>query len=75
MELPDYFESTKGTGILATADSGGTVDLAVYAKPHFEDKDTVSFIMADRLLHHNLQSNPHAAFLFMEIVYDDTLLY
>ena len=27
---------------------------------------TLAFIMRDRLTHHNLQSNPHAAFLFME---------
>jgi hypothetical protein len=26
----------------------------------------VAFIMPDRLTHHNLQSNPHAAFLFIE---------
>jgi len=28
--------------------------------------NTVAFIMRDRLTHHNLQSNPHAAFLFVE---------
>jgi len=30
------------------------------------DKKTVAFIMPDRLTHHNLQSNNHAAYLFME---------
>ena len=30
------------------------------------DPDTVAFIMLDRLTHHNLQSNPNAAYLFME---------
>jgi len=30
------------------------------------DEETVAFIMADRLTHNNLQSNPHAAYLFME---------
>jgi hypothetical protein len=30
------------------------------------DSDTVAFIMRDRLTHHNLKSNPHAAYLFME---------
>jgi hypothetical protein len=29
-------------------------------------EETVAFIMADRLTHKNLQSNPHAAYLFKE---------
>jgi hypothetical protein len=66
MKLREYFEKTKGIGVLATADAQGRVDLAVYARPHFMDDDTVAFIMADRLTHKNLQSNPHAAYLFVE---------
>jgi hypothetical protein len=66
MTLREYFEKTKGTGILATADSAGQVDAAVYSRPHFLDEQTVAFIMADRLTHSNLQSNPHAAYLFVE---------
>jgi hypothetical protein len=66
MTLSEYFEKTKGTGILATADAAGDVDAAVYARPHFLDEQTVAFIMADRLSHRNLQSNPHAAYLFVE---------
>ncbi len=66
MTLRDYFESVKGRGVLATADADGRVDAAVYARPHFIDDDTVAFIMRDRLTHHNLQSNSHAAYLFME---------
>ncbi len=66
MKLSEYFEKTRGRGVLATADSGGKVNAAVYARPHFMDKETVAFIMADRLTHKNLQSNPHAAYLFME---------
>ena len=34
-KLKAYFESTKGTGILATADSNGKVDAAIYSRPHF----------------------------------------
>ena len=45
---------------------GGKVDAAIYARPHFMDDGTLAVIMRDRLTHHNLQSNPHAAFLFME---------
>lgn len=66
MKLRDYFEKTKGLGIIATSDSKGKVGLAVYGRPHFINEKTLAFIMADRLMHKNLQSNPHAAYLFME---------
>ena len=66
MELSEYFEKTEGTGVLATSDASGLVDAAVYARPHFLNEQTVAFIMADRLSHRNLQSNPHAAYLFIE---------
>jgi hypothetical protein len=65
-KLQEYFESTKGLGVLATADSNGKVDAAVYSKPHFLEEGTLAFIMRDRLTHHNLQSNPSATFLFVE---------
>ena len=66
MKLSEYFENVKGYGVLATADSAGKGDVAMYARPHFMDEETIAFIMPDRLTHHNLQSNPHAAYLFME---------
>jgi hypothetical protein len=66
MDLKDYFDTTEGRGVLATADAEGKVDAAVYSRPHVMDAETVAFIMRDRLTHHNLQSNPHAAYLFME---------
>jgi len=66
MELKQYFESTKGTGVIATADGDGKVDAAIYARPHFVEDGTLAVIMRDRLTHHNLQSNPHATFLFIE---------
>ena len=66
MELKTYFEGTEGSGVLATADRNGKVDIAVYAKPHFLEDGTVAFIMADRLTHENLQDNDSAAYLFME---------
>lgn len=65
-DLQKYFESTKGFGVLATADSNGKVDAAVYSRPHFLEEGTLTFIMRDRLTHHNLQSNPSATFLFVE---------
>jgi hypothetical protein len=66
MDLQRYFKDTKGRGVLATADENGKVDLAVYGSPHFMEDGSIAFIMADRLTHHNLQSNDHAAYLFME---------
>lgn len=66
MELKPYFENVEGKGILATADANGKVDAAIYARPHFMDDGTLALIMRDRLTHHNLQSNPHACYMFIE---------
>jgi hypothetical protein len=66
MTLREYFEKKKGKGVIATCDSSGKVGIAVYARPHFINEKTVAFIMADRLMHKNLQSNPYAAYLFIE---------
>lgn len=66
MNLSEYFEKSKGFGVLSTADASGHVDTAIYARPHVSDDQTVAFIMADRKSHDNLQSNPHAAYLFKE---------
>jgi len=66
MTLKEYFDTTKGLGTLSTADSDGKVDAAIYARPHFMEDGTLAFIMRDRLSHHNLQSNPHAVYLFKE---------
>jgi hypothetical protein len=66
-ELNNYFENTAGRGVLATADAKGLVNQAVFARPHCMDDGTVSFIMPNRLTRKNLQENPHAAYLFMEM--------
>ena len=66
MNLSEYFEKAEGLGVLSTADASGHVDTAIYARPHVMDDQAVAFIMADRKSHHNLQSNPHAAYLFKE---------
>lgn len=66
MNLSDYFDNTKGYGVLATADSAGRVNAAVYARPHFFDDNTIAFIMRERLTHANLQTNPHATYLFIQ---------
>jgi len=66
MKLSNYFEETEGVGVLATADADGNVDAAIYGRPHFLDDETVAFIAAEKLTHANLQSNPHAVYLFKE---------
>jgi hypothetical protein len=64
MKISEYFENTRGVGVLSTADKSGKVAAAVYGRPHFIDEETVAFIAADRLTHANLQSNPSAVYLF-----------
>lgn len=66
MNLRDYFKKAHGTGVLATADAHGKVNIAVYSRPHVFDDGTIAFLMRQRLTHHNIQSNPHAAYLFRE---------
>ena len=65
-DLKEYFEKTKGMGVMATADKEGKVNAAVYSRPHFLEDGSLAFIMRERLTHHNLQSNPFAAYLFVE---------
>ena len=67
MKLSEYFETIEGVGVLATADAHGKVDAALYGRPHFFDEETIAFIDADKLTHANLQSNPHAVYLFKEM--------
>lgn len=66
MSLANYFDNVKGIGVLGTADPEGKVDLALYARPHVIDDETVAFVMEDHLSHRNIAANPHAAYLFLE---------
>jgi hypothetical protein len=67
MKLSEYFEKREGVGVLATADADGNVNAALYGRPHFFDDETLAFIAAEKLTHANLQSNPHAVYLFKEM--------
>jgi hypothetical protein len=64
--LKDYFESKQGTGIFATTDPEGRVDVAIYAKPLVIDETTVAFVMRQRLSHQNLKQTMHVAYMFLE---------
>ena len=66
MNLKTYFENVEGTGVLSTADEKGNVNSAVYAAPHVTDRDEVAFIMRSRKSSQFVESNPRAAYLFME---------
>ena len=66
MQLQEYFENASGVGVMSTADGGGKVDSAIYARPHVMTDGTIAFIMRERLTHKNLQENPYASYLFIE---------
>ncbi len=66
MELAEYFENTKGVGILATSDSDGNCNTAIYSRPYLIDDNIVAFSMLERLSYSNIQSNPKAAYMFIE---------
>ncbi|MDY0211637.1 MAG: pyridoxamine 5'-phosphate oxidase family protein [Desulfuromonadaceae bacterium] len=65
-QLEQYFENAEGTGILSTCAADGKVNSALYARPRFFAQERIGFIMLGRLSYANLQSNPHAAYLFLE---------
>ncbi len=66
MNLKDYFSNARGLGILSTAHSSGSVNSALYSRPHFLGDDLVSFIMRDRLTRANLLTNPKANYMFVQ---------
>lgn len=66
MKLKDYFKEKNGISILSTAKSDGKLTIAIYSKPHVLEDNTIAFIMRERLSYRNLQTNPHAAFMFIE---------
>ena len=66
MSLAEYFENIKGMGVLATSDAEGKVDVAVYSRPYIIDEKTVAFSMLEKLSFSNIQSNPKAAYMFVE---------
>jgi hypothetical protein len=66
MDWAKYFEKTQGTGVLATADEAGDVNMAIYARPHFMEENLIAFIMRPRRSHQNLRSTIKAAYMFIE---------
>ncbi len=66
MSLAEYFQTTEGIGVLATSDSDGNVNAAIYARPYVINENTIAFSMLERTSFANIQSNPKAAYLFIE---------
>jgi hypothetical protein len=74
MDWKEYFKKS-GMGFLATANSKGEVDIAVYSKPKVMEDGTLACGMADRLTHANLTENPHAVYAFNEGGFQGTRLF
>ena len=66
MSLIEYFTNAKGLGILATSDSQGNVNTAIYSRPYLIDDENIAFSMLERLSYSNIRSNPKAAYMFVE---------
>lgn len=64
MKLHDMFPAG-GRGVIATSDSSGNVNSAVYARPHIVDEKTVAWGMTEGRTWACVKENPHAAYLYM----------
>jgi hypothetical protein len=66
MNLEEYFRAAEGTGILATSDSTGNVNAAIYSRPYVIEENKIAFSMLERTSFANIGSNPKAAYMFIE---------
>jgi hypothetical protein len=65
MELSTLFH-TYGLGVMATAGADGSVNTAVYARPHVIDDTTLVWGMTEGRTFRNISRNPHASYLFRD---------
>lgn len=63
MNLKELFRQ-HGLGVMATASKDGSVNTAVYARPHIIDEQTLVWGMTDGRTYRNIAVNPRASFLF-----------
>jgi hypothetical protein len=63
MKLSEMFVKT-GLGVLSTVASDGTVNSAIYARPHVIDEETMVWGMTGRRTYKNVSETGQAAFLF-----------
>ncbi|SNB46768.1 pyridoxamine 5'-phosphate oxidase family protein [Geobacter sp. DSM 9736] len=64
MKLAELFPEG-GKGVIATADGDGSVNTAIYARPHLVDDDTLAWGMTDSRSYANLSANPRASYLYL----------
>lgn len=64
MNLAELFPEG-GRGVIATADSSGRVNTAVYAIPHVIDEELLAWGMGQGRTHSNLLENPNASYLYL----------
>jgi hypothetical protein len=63
MDLITLFQKP-GLGVIATAAKDGSVNTAVYARPHVIDQQTLVWGMTEGRTYRNVIENPQASFLF-----------
>ena len=63
MNLAELFKNS-GLCVMATASDDGSVNTAVYARPHVVDETTLVWGMTDGRTYRNIAENPQASFLF-----------
>lgn len=63
MKLSELF-TTGGTGVIASSNAQGEVNLAIYSIPHIIDEETVAWGMTNGRTFNNIWENPRAAYLY-----------
>lgn len=63
MKLFELF-ANQGLAVLSTAAADGSVNSAIYARPHVIDEQTMVWGMTDGRTYRNITENPQASFLF-----------
>jgi hypothetical protein len=63
MGLAELF-SHDGLGVMATAAADGSVNTAIYARPHVMDENILVWGMTSGRTLRNITDNPHASYLF-----------
>jgi hypothetical protein len=66
-KLMEYFNKQPRLGVISTSNKKGIVDSAVYGSPQMIDEKTVIVALARGRTFANLQENPNAVFMIMEV--------
>jgi hypothetical protein len=66
MKLSELFKEA-GHGVIATSNTQGEVNVAVYATPHVVDDSILAWGMTEGRTYNNIMENPRAAYLYMYV--------